>query len=134
MDPTEYNNEMEKIISLVDKSDQIKILFIMPESAGDIFLSTSLLQSLQSLYDNPHIYFACKPQYFDLLKNNPYIHKAIPYSPLMENQIIMEGTGDWQGIFDISIMVPIFTQRHLNYLNNGIGRIAFNVRANHASN
>jgi hypothetical protein len=46
----------------------------------------------------------------------------------MESQVAMEGTGDWKGIFDISIMVSILTQRHLNYLNNGKGKIAFNLK------
>jgi hypothetical protein len=80
------------------------------------------------MYNDAEIYFACKEEYFDILKNNPYVYKVIPYNLIMENQILMEGTGEWKGIFDISIMAPVFTQRYLNYLNNGIGRIAFNIR------
>jgi hypothetical protein len=62
------------------------------------------------------------------LKNNPYITKVIDYLPIMENQTLMEGTGDWQGLFDISIMVTIHTQRFLNYLNNGQTRISLDLR------
>lgn len=120
--------DIEALLRLVDESDKIKVLFIMPESAGDIFLSTSLLESLKEMYNNAEIYFACKEEYFDILKNNSYIYKIIPYNPIMENQILMEGTGEWKGIFNISIMAPVFTQRYLNYLNNGIGRVAFNIR------
>jgi hypothetical protein len=124
------NNEqqIEALLRMVDESNKIKVLFIMPESAGDIFLATSLLESLKEMYNDAEIYFACKEEYFDILKNNPYVYKVIPYNLIMENQILMEGTGEWKGVFDISIMAPVFTQRYLNYLNNGIGRIAFNIR------
>ena len=106
-----------------------KLLFIVPESAGDIFLSTSLLKSLKKMYAPVDIYFACNPEYRDILKNNPYIKKHINYYPIMESQIHMEGTGEWPGLFDISIMATVLTQRYLNYLNNGIGKISFNLKA-----
>lgn len=106
-----------------------KLLFIVPESAGDIFLSTSLLKSLKTIYSPVDIYFACKQEYKDILKNNPYIKKTINYYPVMENQIYMEGSGEWPGLFDISIMATVLTQRYLNYLNNGIGKIAFKLKA-----
>ncbi len=110
-------------------SKNTKLLFIVPESAGDIFLATSLLKSLKDLYDPVDIYFACKDEYKDILKNNPYILKTISYHPIMESQIHMEGTGEWNGLFDISIMATVLTQRYLNYLNNGLGKIMFNVKA-----
>jgi hypothetical protein len=120
--------QLNIISKLVDNNTKTKILFILPESAGDIFLSTSLLESLKELYPDSDIYYACKEEYHSLLYNNPYIHKTIPYYQIMESQVAMEGTGDWKGIFDISIMVSILTQRHLNYLNNGKGKIAFNLK------
>jgi hypothetical protein len=120
--------QLNIISKLVDNNTKTKILFILPESAGDIFLSTSLLESLKELYPNSDIYYACKEEYHSILYNNPYIHKTIPYYQIMESQVAMEGTGDWKGIFDISIMASIFTQRYLNYLNNGKGKIAFNLK------
>lgn len=120
--------QLNEIIKLVDNNTKTKVLFILPESAGDIFLSTSLLESLKELYSESEIYYACKPEYHSILCNNPYVHKTIPYYPIMENQVAMEGTGDWRGIFDISIMASVFTQRYLNYLNNGKGKIAFNLK------
>jgi hypothetical protein len=120
--------QLNIISKLVDNNTKTKILFILPESAGDIFLSTSLLESLKELYPDSDIYYACKEEYHSLLYNNPYIHKTIPYYQIMESQVAMEGTGDWQGVFDISIMASIFTQRFLNYLNNGKGKIAFNLK------
>jgi len=120
--------QLNEILKLVDNTAKTKVLFILPESAGDIFLSTSLLESLKELYPDSDLYYACKEEYHSILHNNPYIHKIIPYYQIMENQVAMEGTGDWKGIFDISIMASVFTQRYLNYLNNGKGKIAFNLK------
>lgn len=120
--------QLNEIIKFLDNNAKTKILFILPESAGDIFLSTSLLESLKELYPDSDIYYACKEEFHSILYKNPYIYKTIPYYQIMDNQIAMEGTGDWRGIFDISIMASIFTQRFLNYLNNGKGKIAFNLK------
>jgi hypothetical protein len=121
-------DQVSKLKTYIDNNNKIKILFCLPESAGDILLSTSLLSSLHDMYDSCDVYYACKEQFHSILKNNPYVYKTIPYMTIMENQILMEGTGDWPGLFDLSFMVPIFTQRYLNYLNNGLGKISFNIR------
>lgn len=126
--PNNSEEHLQIIQSYVDSTDKLKILLILPESAGDIFLSTSLLQSISEMYPDSHIYYACKPEYMMILADNPYIYKTIQYYPIMENQIVMEGTEHWPGIFDISIMLSIFTQRQLNYLNNGKGKISFNIK------
>lgn len=133
MNQLSIEQQIDLIASQIILSDNKKLLFIVPESAGDIFLCTSLLRSLKEGYNPVDIYFACKPQFRDILKNNEYITKVIDYLPIMESQIHMEGTGTWRGLFDISIMTTILTQRYLNYLNNGIGRIMFDIRYNHAS-
>ena len=121
-------NQLTYINSKIKNNQKKKLLFIVPESAGDIFLSTSLLRSLSENYPDYDIYFSCKPEYKDLLKNNPFITNVIDYQPCMDNQIIMEGTGDWKGLFDISIMTTVLTQRMINYLNNGQTKIAINLR------
>lgn len=124
----QQQEQIDIISTLVDTSDKLNILLILPESAGDIFLSTSLLASLKDLYPASYIYYACKPEYSSILQENPHIYKVIPYYPIMEHQIAMEGSGQWPGLFDISIMLSIFTQRHLNYLNNGKTKLAFNIK------
>lgn len=132
MNQLSIEQQIESISSQLIPSQNKKLLFVVPESAGDIFLSTSLLRSLKEGYDPVDIYFACKPQFKDILKFNPYITKTIDYLPLMESQIHMEGTGSWIGLFDISIMATILTQRYLNYLNNGMGKVMFDLRYNNA--
>lgn len=133
MNQLSIEQQIDSIASQLISSDNKKLLFVVPESAGDIFLCTSLLRSLKEGYDPVDIYFACKPQFKDILKNNAYIKKVIDYLPIMESQIHMEGTGNWSGLFDISIMATVLTQRYLNYLNNGIGKVMFGLRYDNAS-
>lgn len=122
------NDQVKHIAGQLNSNDKKKLLFIVPESAGDIFLSTSLLPTMSKNYNEYEIYFACKPEYKDILINNPYITKVLDYLPIMDNQIIMEGTAQWKGLFDISIMATVLTQRVINYLNNGETRIMFDLR------
>jgi|688.fasta_scaffold54395_5 hypothetical protein len=124
----DYDSQLAIIAQQLIQSDNKKILMIVPESAGDIFLSTSLLPSMKKLYPEYDIYFACKEQYHSLLLDNPNIAKVINYMPIMENQLIMEGHGKWQGLFDISFMITVFTQRYLNYIHNGQTRIGLQMK------
>lgn len=105
-----------------------RLLLSLPESAGDIFLSTALLPSLQEAYPDYDIYYACNEQFFDILKNNPHIHKVITFNRIMKDQIWMEGTSTWPGLFDISIFIPGYTQIFSNYLNNGKTNIQLQLR------
>lgn len=125
----EIKFQINTINSYLDrKSNRQRLLFIVPESAGDILLSTSLLRSLKDNYPDHDIYFACLEQYIPLLEDNPYIYKTIPYLPLMDYELAMQGKEEWPGLFDISIMVTFLTQRHSNWIRNGHSKIAFNLR------
>lgn len=124
----DYDSQLAVIEQQLIKSENKRLLMIVPESAGDIFLCTSLLPSMKKLYPEYDIYFACKEQYRALLSNNPYIVKVINYVPIMENELVMEGHGKWNGLFDISFMATVFTQRYLNYIHNGQTRIGFKLK------
>ena len=67
------NDQVKHIAGQLNSNDKKKLLFIVPESAGDIFLSTSLLPTMSKNYNEYEIYFACKSEYKDILINNPYI-------------------------------------------------------------
>jgi len=129
MDNQQINYQINIINNQIIDPKANKLLLIIPESAGDIFLFTSLLDSLRSTYKDYHIYVGCKASFMPILKYNPNIDKIIEYLPVMDTQILMEGTGKWKGLFDISIMVTVLTQRFINYLNNGKTRIALNLKA-----
>jgi hypothetical protein len=126
--------QLDLISEQLDDTGSPRLLLILPESAGDILLATSLFASLKEAYPTHDMYFACQETFFDILKNNPYIYKVIEYSIPMSNQILMEGTGSWSGLFDISIFLSGYTQLYTNYLNNGKTKILLPLkREKHAS-
>lgn len=85
----EKNSPPKDFGELFDKNDRKRLLFVMKESAGDIFIATSLLKNLKELYPDTDIYFACEPKFFELLAGNPYIHKVLAYHPAMEQELAM---------------------------------------------
>lgn len=122
------NDQLGLIIKQTCNDKGKKILLIVPESAGDIFLSTALLESMKEQYPDFNIYFACKPEYRDILADNPYIYSVINYLPIMENFLAMEGYSEWPGIFDICFMATILTQRFAHYIHNGLTNVAFSLK------
>lgn len=125
------NKEAHKIQfeDLLDKDDKGKrILYVMPKSIGDVFWSTSLMPSLAKVYPEYNIYFATEPKYFEILDNNPYIHKVIPYNQQMDNLLLMEGQGEHEGFFEITFLPYIGTQRIFNYQHNGKDIIQLDIR------
>lgn len=121
--------QKKEFSEILDKEDEgRRILFVMPKSAGDVFWCTALLKSINEMYPDHNIYFATDPQYLDLLDGNPYVHKAIPYLPIMDNLVWAEGKGENKGYFEISFLPFVGTQRILNYMHNGKDKIAFDIK------
>lgn len=125
------NNENAKIefSDLLDKDDKgRRILFVMPQSAGDVFMSTSLLPSIKKLYPDHNIYFATKQEFFEILDCNPFIHKKLIFNSFMENLLTMEGHADGHGYFDIAFLPHIGTQKIFDYQHNGKDKLEFNTK------
>lgn len=115
---------------LLDGESENRILFVMPESAGDVFMATSLLPSLKKTYPEKDIYFATKSAFHPILKGNPYIHKVLEFHPAMENLPAMEGVGQHKGYFHLCFLPHIGTQRMLDYLHQGDGdKIMFDIHS-----
>jgi glycosyltransferase involved in cell wall biosynthesis len=111
---------------LLDKDDEGKrILYVMPESIGDIYLSTSLFKNIKELYPDYNLYVACKPEFSDVLICNKYVHKKINYVPQMDSLTWLEGKGDHKGYFEIAFLPYVGTQRILTYMHNGKDKIAY---------
>jgi glycosyltransferase involved in cell wall biosynthesis len=126
------NNKNTKVefTDLLGKDDAGKrILFIIPESIGDVFICTSLFKSLKNQYPWANLYVATKPEYHEILDGNPYVYKVLPYMPQMDNQIWLEGAWNHEGFFELSFHPYFGTQRMLDYLNNGKTNIAFNLKS-----
>ena len=114
---------------LLDKNDEgRRILYVMPEGIGDIVLSLGLMKSLKEQYPNYNIYFATNPKFFEALEGNDFIHKVIPYAPIMDNLLYLEGNGNHKGYFEIAFLPHVTTQRVLTYVHNGKTNIAFNIK------
>jgi hypothetical protein len=123
-------NTRVELSDLLDKDDKgRRILFAIPQSAGDVFLCTSLLPSIKKTYPNYNIYFATKPEFFEILDCNPYIHKKIVFSPFMENLLTMEGHAGGEGYFDIAFLPHVGTQKIFDYQHNGKDIIQFDIKA-----
>lgn len=105
-----------------------RILYVMPESIGDIYLSTALFKSIKQQYPEYNLYIATKPEYFEILEGNPYIYKIIQYLPQMDQLLWLEGVDNHKGFFEIAFLAHLGTQRLFNYQHNGKTKIAFNLK------
>jgi len=120
-------NKQVKFEDLLDTNDKGRVIYVIPESAGDVFLSTALFKSIKDRYPDYSLYVATKPQYKDILDGNPYVHRWIEYNPIMDNLIWLEGNNQHNGYFDIAYLPYTCTQRNLNYLHNGVDKLDFSL-------
>ena len=119
-------NSKIELKDLFDEDKNFKrILLIQPESIGDIFLVTSLFESLRKRYPSNKykIYVSTKSEYRDIIDGNPYIDKWIPYHQMMDSAILMEGGMGQNGVCDIVYHPYFSTQRLLSYMHNGEDKI-----------
>ena len=113
------------IDDLLNKEDKMRILFTMPESAGDVLLSTGVVKSLKKKYPFSSIYFATKPKYKEILKYNGDIARIIPYDEHLINYDVM------QKHFAIVLTPHFYTQRFANWVRGGMGGHLIDQYANH---
>jgi glycosyltransferase involved in cell wall biosynthesis len=123
----QQNNKIE-FSDLLNKNDKGRVLFIQPESAGDIFLCTALFKSVKERYPEWTLYVATKPEYKPLIDGNPYVDKWIEYNPNMDNLIWLEGSAFNDGYFDIAYQPYVRTQKAADYWHNGVDKIDFAIK------
>ncbi len=122
-------NEGQKTTSLrdlVDDTGNKRMLLVLKESIGDVVLATALFEDIKNRYPDHDLYIATDPLYFELLEPNPFIHKVIPYAPMLESELNVIHRGrvsdkredEQHGVFDVYCNLPIMTQKVLNYLTN----------------
>jgi len=108
-----------KLEDLIDKNDDGKrILFIMPGSDKDVFMSTSLFKSVKQKYPKYNLYVATTPENFSLLWANEYVHKVIPYSASFDNVLSLEGVNEAPEHFVMAFAPYLTSQRYSNYIHN----------------
>tara|TARA_R110001632_G_scaffold105287_10_gene214590 strand:+ start:25 stop:1770 length:1746 start_codon:yes stop_codon:yes gene_type:complete len=121
--------------TVLDKEASDRILLVMPESAGDVFMVTSLFPSIKESYPDKDLYFATKKSFFSIVEGNPYVHKVLEFNSSMENLPLMEGAGSKKGYFHLCFLPHIGTQRMLDYLHQGDGdNIMFDIKTENFKN
>jgi hypothetical protein len=125
IDEENQKNNKSSIEDFLIKNNKKKILYVMPRSIGDCFLSTAIFESLREIYDIKEwdLYVSSEPEFKSIFNGNKNITKWIPYSQEMEDHMKMEGIGDHHGWFDICFTPHISTQRSMNYIHNGINKL-----------
>jgi glycosyltransferase involved in cell wall biosynthesis len=116
-----------KFEDLLIKDDKGRVLFVIPESAGDIFLSTALFQSVKERYPDWSFYVATKPQFRDIVEGNPYVTKWLEYNPMMDNIVWLEGNSNHNGYFDVAYLLHGPTQRFITYYHNGKDKLGIST-------
>lgn len=109
-----------------------KILYVIPESIGDVYMSTSLFKSIKSRYPDHKLYVATKPQYKTIVDGHECVDAVIDYHQDMEQFYITEGVSNTpnavEKIFDITYMPYINVQRISNYTHNGVDKVEFDLK------
>lgn len=116
--------------NVITDTDAYNILYTMPMSTGDVFISTAVIdgvmKSVKKEHDKVHLYFATMPQYADILQANPNVHKVINWSEAMMNTHAMEES------FDLVLTPNVATQfLFSNWVRGGHGRLLAEELANH---
>jgi glycosyltransferase involved in cell wall biosynthesis len=117
-DENNKNQPQKDFESILDKTGKKRGLIVIKESIGDVALVTSLFKSFHEQHPNTDLYVATSQQYFPILEGNEYIHKVLPYLPMMESEMGMIGSGSKTNYFDYFYHAAISTQRLLNYLSH----------------
>jgi len=103
-------NPIEHLKNYIDNEEDYNVLYTMPMSSGDVFISTAVINGLKSeLPDNSKIYFATNPEYASILLDNEDVHKVIPWSQIMMNVDVCEQ------VFDLVLTPNVET--HFNFSN-----------------
>jgi len=121
VDPEEY------LKSFIDTPEAFNIIFTMPRSTGDVFIATAVINGLmKQVPPEAKLYFATEPQYFDILKDNPDVHKCIPYNQMMMQVELLEE------VFDLALTPDVATQYMFsNWTRKGNGRLLAEEYAAH---
>lgn len=114
--------------SFLNQNDKGRVIFVMPESAGDILLCTSLFRSIKERYSDWSLYVATKKEYKDIIDGNPYVDKWLEYNPMMDNHQWLTGNSNHNGFFNIAYHPYWLTQRTATYYNNGQDIIHFDTK------
>ena len=112
------NATKTKPLELLGKPEE-RVLLNIPESLGDCYYVTSLLEDARETYRNKYLYVACKDSFRDVFLplEGHLIDKVISWQPEFDNSMALEYGDNKQ--FQIVLQPHFPTQRMINYLHNG---------------
>ena len=123
--PKQTNPNFE---DLLDKDDEgRRLAVVIPQSEQDVFLVNSLIENIKKTYPEYNIYFITKQEYFELIEDNPFVHKLIPYQDGVDSLFLLEGKADHKGYFEIAFMPHATTQKFFAYHHNGKDKLQFKL-------
>ena len=67
----------------------MKVLITRFSSIGDIVLTTPIIRAVKTQMPKSELHFATKPQYADIVRNNPYVDKVHELNGSL-NQLIQD--------------------------------------------
>lgn len=95
------------------------LIYTMPMSAGDVFISTAIVSSLRKKFPEHRIFFATDGKYADILKDNPDIDVAFQFEPQwMMNVPLLERVFD--EVYTPNLAIQTTTA---NWVKRGKGRL-----------
>lgn len=98
-----------------------RLLYIMPKSLGDCYMSLSVLDSIKNTYKNGwDIYVSTEPKYFEVFAHLDYVKNLIPYEKWMDEYGPLEGVGSNKGFVDVALKPYLITQYMLSHIHNGM--------------
>ncbi|MGD9711012.1 MAG: glycosyltransferase family 9 protein [Thermomicrobiales bacterium] len=93
------------------------LIYTMPMSAGDVFLSTGVVSALRRKHPGCRVYFATSPQYFDIVNSSKVADEVIEYQVWMQDVSMLEDIFDH--VYTPNLAVQMVTS---NWVHRGKGR------------
>ena len=113
--------KQKSVTELLDPNDKFRIVYAIPGTAGDVIVSTAVVDGIKKKYPMASIYFATEAAYYPLLEGNRNIKGLLPYSDQLMDFRAIEGCLDNKGIFDICYTPHILTQKMTSFIHGGNG-------------
>lgn len=115
---TARSSQVAGLKKLFDRpTGQKTLLYTMPMSAGDVFISTAVVDSLKKKYPEHFFYFATDKKYFDILKGNKNVDQVIQFQDWMMDVPFCEDVFDWVYTPNTSLQLTVS-----NWVHKGRGR------------
>ena len=112
----------DEVVSIVSREMGISprektLLYTMPMSAGDVYLSTATVDSLKKKYPDHRIFFATEQRYASILEGNSDIDVIVQWQPWMANVALVEKI--FTQVYTPNLAIQLNTS---NWIRGGHGR------------